>query len=55
MTIQDINNINDKSMIIKDLNAEDIIRDKKINSLFLSVANSNLRIGCIIVPLFFWA
>ena len=33
-------------MIIKNLNEQDIKGDKKINSLFLSVLNSNLRIEC---------
>ena len=33
-------------MIIKNLNEQDIIRDKKISSLFLSVLNRNLRIEC---------
>ena len=47
MIMQDIiKNLNDKSMIIKDLNEQDVIKDKKINSFFLTVANSNLRIGC---------
>ena len=47
MIMQDIiKNLNDKSMIIKDLNEHDVIKDKKINSFFLNVANSNLRIGC---------
>ena len=32
--------------IIKNLNEQDIIRDKNINSLFLSVLNNNLRINC---------
>jgi len=33
-------------MIIKNFNEQDIIRDKKISSLFLSVLNRNLRIEC---------
>ena len=33
-------------MIIKNYNEQDIIRDKKISSLFLSVLNRNLRIEC---------
>ena len=33
-------------MIIKNLNEQDIIEDKKINSLFLSVLNRNLRLEC---------
>ena len=33
-------------MIIKNLDAKDIIIDKKINSLFLSVLNDKLRIKC---------
>ena len=33
-------------MIIKNLDEQDIIQDKKINSLFLSVLNNKLRIKC---------
>ena len=33
-------------MLIKNLTEQDIIRDKKINSLFLSVLNKKLRIEC---------
>ena len=33
-------------MIIKNLDEQDIIQDKKINSLFLSVLNDKLRIKC---------
>ena len=33
-------------MIIKNLNEQDIIKDKNINSLFLSVLNNKLRIEC---------
>ena len=33
-------------MIIKDLNKKDIINNKKINSLFLSVLSKKLRIEC---------
>ncbi len=32
--------------MIKNINEQDIIRDKKISSLFLSVLNRNLRIEC---------
>ena len=47
MIMQDIiEKLNDKRMIIKNLNEQDIIKNEKINSLFLSVLNKNLQINC---------
>ena len=49
-----IKKLNEKSIRIKNLDAQDIIKNKKINSLFLSVLNNKLRIQCKILKRIFY-